>query len=141
MRDIEKSPFYGVLKEYEHWVVLFREKQVTIGSVIIMSKQLDKQSLGDVTPEAWAEFGTVTGNVERWLRTAFGAEKFNYLALMMVDAEVHFHVIPRYSKPVQFAGREFIDPDWPGATKRVAMDLDSELRANIEAELLKVASV
>ena len=141
MRDIEKSPFYGVLKEYEHWVVLFREKQVTIGSVIIMSKQLDKQSLGDVTPEAWAEFGTVTGNVERWLRTAFGAEKFNYLALMMVDAEVHFHVIPRYSKPVRFEGQDFIDPDWPGATKRIAMELPSDMLKSIEATLAKAAAV
>ena len=140
MRDIEKSPFYGVLKEYEHWVVLFREKQVTIGSVIIMSKQLDKQSLGDVTPEAWAEFGTVTGNVERWLRTAFGAEKFNYLALMMVDAEVHFHVIPRYSKPVRFEGQDFIDPDWPGATKRIAMELPSDMLKSIEATLAKAAA-
>lgn len=140
MRDIEKSPFYGVLKEYEHWVVLFREKQVTIGSVIIMSKQLDKQSLGDVTPEAWAEFGTVTGNVERWLRTAFGAEKFNYLALMMVDAEVHFHVIPRYSKTVRFVGQDFIDPDWPGATKRVAMELPSDMLKSIEATLAKTAA-
>ena len=140
MRDIEKSPFYGVLKEYEHWVVLFREKQVTIGSVIIMSKQLDKQSLGDVTPEAWAEFGTVTGNVERWLRTAFGAEKFNYLALMMVDAEVHFHVIPRYSKPVRFEGQDFIDPDWPEATKRIAMELPSDMLKSIEATLAKAAA-
>ncbi len=140
MRNIEESPFYGVLKEYEHWVVLFREKQVTIGSVIIMSKQLDKQSLGDVTPEAWAEFGTVTGNVERWLRTAFGAEKFNYLALMMVDAEVHFHVIPRYSKTVRFEGQDFIDPDWPGATKRVAMELPSDMLKSIEATLAKAAA-
>lgn len=139
VRNIHEKPFYGLIKEYNHWVVLFRDKQVTIGSVIIMSKQLDKESLGDVSAEGWSEFGTVCADVERWLKTAFGAEKFNYLALMMFDAEVHFHVIPRYSKPVHFAGKEFIDPDWPGATKRVAMDLDPELRANIKAELLKVA--
>ena len=140
MRNIADNPFYGVLKEYDHWAVLFRDKQVTIGSVIIMSKQLDKQSLGDVTPEAWAEFGTVTGNVERWLRTAFGAEKFNYLALMMVDAEVHFHVIPRYSKPVRFEGQDFIDPDWPEATKRIAMELPSDMLKSIEATLAKAAA-
>lgn len=140
VRNISRNPFYGVLKEYEHWVVLFRDKQVTIGSVIVMSKQLNKESLGDVTVEGWAEFGKVCADVERWLKTAFGAEKFNYLALMMVDAEVHFHVIPRYSKPVQFAGREFIDPDWPGATKRIAMELDADIRAKIEAELIKVAT-
>ena len=140
MRNIADNPFYGVLKEYEHWVVLFRDKQVTIGSVIIMSKQLNKESLGDVTVEGWAEFGKVCADVERWLKTAFGAEKFNYLALMMVDAEVHFHVIPRYSKPVRFEGQDFIDPDWPGATKRVAMELPSDMLKSIEATLAKAAA-
>lgn len=124
MRDVSKTPFYGVIKEYTHWVVLFRDKQVTIGSVIIMSKQLDKESLGDLSAEAWAEFGIVSRETEDLIIKTFGAEKFNYLALMMVDPEVHFHVIPRYSKPVHFEGTQFVDPDWPGATKRVALDID-----------------
>ena len=138
MRNIKESPFYGVLKEYDHWVVLFRDKQVTIGSVIIMSKELDKNSLGDVSIEAWGEFCIVSKDVEDILKRAFKAEKFNYLALMMYDPEVHFHVIPRYSQPVQFSGREFIDPDWPNATKRIAMDLDAETLDAIKSKLLSV---
>ena len=67
---------------------------------------------------------------------AFGAKKFNYLALMMYDPEVHFHVIPRYDVPVLFEGCEFVDPDWPEATKRVAMQLDDEMLAKIEQKLL-----
>lgn len=139
-RNLQDNPFYGVIKEYRHWVVLFREKQVTIGSVIIMAKDIDKQSLGALGAEAWAEFGTVTHDVEAMLKTAFGAEKFNYLALMMYDPEVHFHVIPRYSKPVQFAGMTFTDPDWPEATKRVALLLDSTILQAIEKELLRQAA-
>lgn len=130
MRDLKSQPFYDVLKEFEHWVVLFRGRQVTIGSVIIMAKDVSKHSLGKISPEAWAEFGHVSGEVEGWLKTAFGAEKFNYLALMMKDPEVHFHVIPRYSKPVDCSGRSFEDPDWPLATQMNAMELsDKELRA------------
>ena len=136
-RNLQDNPFYGVLKEYMHWVVLFRQKQVTIGSVIIMSKELEKQSLGAVSSEAWAEFPVVSADVERWLTNAFGAEKFNYLALMMYDPEVHFHVIPRYSKPVAFAGRDFIDPDWPEATRRIAIELDDDMRKAIEERLLQ----
>ncbi|MCD8561843.1 HIT family protein [Candidatus Saccharibacteria bacterium] len=136
MRNLQEKPFYGVIKEFEYWVVLFRDKQVTIGSVIIMSKELDKNSLGDVTPEAWSEFGVVSTFVETTITKAFGAEKFNYLALMMYDPEVHFHVIPRYSKPVNFAGREFIDPDWPSATKKVALELDQATLDAIKEKLL-----
>ena len=141
MRNIIDKPFYGVIKEYEHWVVLFREKQVTLGSIIVMSKQLEKTSLGDVTPQAWQEYGTVCREVESWLKEAFGAEKFNYLALMMVDPEVHFHVIPRYSSPVEFAGITFRDPDWPGATKRVALDLDEKILKKIQDTVIEAASL
>lgn len=136
MRDLREKPFYGVIKEFEHWIVLFREKQVTIGSVIIMSKELDKNSLGDVTPGAWGEFGLVSKFVEATIMKVFGAEKFNYLALMMYDPEVHFHVIPRYSKPVNFADREFIDPDWPSATKKVALELDQATLDAIKNKIL-----
>ncbi|OJU87577.1 hypothetical protein BGO17_01110 [Candidatus Saccharibacteria bacterium 49-20] len=139
-RNLQENPFYGVLKEYEHWVVLFREKQVTIGSVIIMSKELEKQSLGAVSAEAWAEFPIVSADVERWLTNAFGAEKFNYLALMMYDPEVHFHVIPRYSKSVVFEEQEFIDPDWPEATKRIGLQLDKTMLSAIEQRLREEVS-
>jgi diadenosine tetraphosphate (Ap4A) HIT family hydrolase len=33
--------------------------------------------------------------------------------LMMVDRNVHFHVIPRYSEPRRWAGVEFADAGWP----------------------------
>jgi diadenosine tetraphosphate (Ap4A) HIT family hydrolase len=81
----------------------------------------------------------VSHDVEQWLSEAFGAEKFNYLALMMKDPEVHFHVIPRYSQPVDFAGKSFVDQDWPLATERKALDLtDDELDA-IKNKIIEVA--
>lgn len=135
MRDLQQKPFYGVIKEYTHWVVLFREKQVTIGSVIIMAKDLEQKSLGDISTDDWAEFGTVCHDVESAIRMAFGAEKFNYLALMMYDPEVHFHVIPRYSQPVNFLDKEFVDPDWPDATRRIALDLDTSTLDAIQEKI------
>jgi diadenosine tetraphosphate (Ap4A) HIT family hydrolase len=129
-----------MIKEFEHWVVLFRDKQVTIGSLIIMSKELDKTSLGSISGAAWEEFGRVTAFVEQTLSTVFGAEKFNYLALMMYDPEVHFHVIPRYSTPVNFNGREYIDPDWPNATQRIAMDLDENTLHAIKEKILSAVT-
>ncbi len=136
-RDLVENPFYGVLKEYQHWIVLFRSKQVTIGSVIVMSKHTAAQSLGALSSEAWSQFGEVCKDVETAITGAFGAEKFNYLALMMDDPEVHFHVIPRYSKPVEFAGGVFVDPDWPKATQRIGLTLSDEVKQLIEQALLK----
>lgn len=58
---------------------------------------------------------------------------------MMIDPEVHFHVIPRYSKPVEFHGKTFVDSDWPEATKRVAPELTLEMREAIERALQDAA--
>lgn len=138
MRDLAIEPFYGVIKEYRDWIVLFRYRQVTIGSVIIMSKS-DKQQLGDLTAEQWSGFAEVSREVESWLRKAFGAEKFNYLALMMKDPEVHFHVIPRYSQPVEFNGKAYVDPDWPLATERKALTLTDEELDTIKNKIIEVA--
>ncbi len=55
----------------------------------------------------------MTATIESALRKAVAYEKINYLMLMMVDAEVHFHVIPRYAGTREWQGREFVDVGWP----------------------------
>jgi len=34
--------------------------------------------------------------------------------LMMVDPDVHFHVLPRYAKERNYEGLRFEDKSWPG---------------------------
>ena len=34
--------------------------------------------------------------------------------LMMVDPDVHFHVLPRYETPREYEGMTFTDEAWPG---------------------------
>ena len=48
------------------------------------------------------------------LRGFVAYEKINYLMLMMVDPDVHFHVLPRYQAPRTFGGATFPDTGWPG---------------------------
>ena len=103
-----------LIKEYKHWVVLLRTKQVTIGSLVLAAKS-EATALGDLSNEEWAEFADVSRDMEELLDISFGAEKFNYLALMMKDPNVHFHFIPRYSKPVDFNGKKYHDSAWPSA--------------------------
>lgn len=120
-----------VLKEYDHWVVLFRLKQVTVGSMIIAAKS-SANSLGELSSEVWAEFATVSEDVEAWLVTAFGAKRVNYLALMMKDPNVHFHVIPRYDGPISVDGQDFLDPDWPLKTELNEVDMSDETKQTIQ---------
>ena len=104
----------ALLGEYDHWVVLLRDPQVTAGSLVLACRHA-APALPDVPAEACAELPRVTADLERALRETFAFEKINYLLLMMVDKEVHFHVLPRYSGPREACGVTFADAGWPRA--------------------------
>ena len=102
-----------LVREYVHWVVLLRPAQVTAGSLILAAKS-DATAFGELPPAAFAELGTVVGEIEATLREVVGYERINYLMLMMVDPHVHFHVIPRYSESRSLGGMVLPDQGWPG---------------------------
>ncbi len=128
-----------VLKEYENWVVLLRPKQVTLGSVVIANKS-NATFLGEVNETEWSEFSLVAREVELALINTFGAEKFNYLALMMKDPNVHFHVVPRYSKTVVFENETFEDKDWPLKTELNSIELQQDTFKVLKEKLVEVMS-
>ncbi|GJL61382.1 MAG: HIT family protein [Nitrospirales bacterium] len=101
------------VKMFEQWVVLLRPQQVTLGSLVIVCKE-EATAFSELSSEAFLELRDVTRYVEGVLARVFSFEKINYLMLMMVDPDVHFHVFPRYSEPRIFAEQEFVDAGWPG---------------------------
>ena len=105
-----------LVREYEHWCVLLRPAQVTLGSLVMICKQ-DVTQFSDISGDAFAEMGQVTKDIEIGLKTICDFDKINYLMLMMVDPHVHMHVIPRYSEPRVFEGVEFKDTGWPAVPK------------------------
>jgi diadenosine tetraphosphate (Ap4A) HIT family hydrolase len=133
---IEKFGYpQSLVKEFEHWVVLARPGQVTLGSLVLAAKG-DATAYGALPPEAFAEQGEIVAAIERALRAFCQYERINYLMLMMVDPNPHFHVIPRYSGVRSWSGIEFPDAGWPGPPvlgSAVAIAAD-ELRA-LAAEL------
>ena len=111
---IEKFGFpTTLLREFDHWVVLLRPAQVTLGSLVLAAKS-DATAYGALPREAFVEQGEVVAVIERALAHFTAYERINYLMLMMVDPHVHFHVIPRYSTPRSWNGMEFPDSGWPG---------------------------
>ena len=126
-----------LIKEYDQWIVLLRPEQVTVGSLVLAEKS-EATHLGDLSHESWAEFAVVCRDVEDWTRRNFGAEKFNYMALMMVDPNVHFHFVPRYSQPVEVAGEAFLDADWPEWSKLGRIEMTSEQLNEISEKLRSI---
>ncbi len=102
-----------LLVEFDHWVVLLRPAQVTLGSLVLLCSD-EAGRFGDISAEASAELKVATSRIEGVLGAAFAYDKINYLMLMMVDPDVHFHVIPRYQGEREYQGQVLADAAWPG---------------------------
>ena len=99
--------------DYDHWAVLLRPGQVTLGSLVLICKE-PATAFSMISGAAFAELQPVTHHIEGVLGRTFNYDRINYLMLMMVDPDVHFHVIPRYETQRTFSSQVFTDPGWPG---------------------------
>jgi len=103
----------SVIAETRHWSVQLRPAQPTLGSLVLICTQ-PVQAFGAVSPAAFAELQEIVARVEKLLSDFVSYQRINYLMLMMVDPDVHFHVIPRYEGSRDFSGVSFPDKGWPG---------------------------
>ena len=101
-----------IIRSFQYWSVMLRPAQATLGALVLAAHE-PAETFSQLSPASFTELHTITGQIESALAKAFQYDKINYLMLMMVDPDVHFHVIPRYAQPKPFAGMEFIDAGWP----------------------------
>ena len=96
------------IKEFKYWIVCVRQKQTTLGDVVILLKR-ETENVSGMLPEEGAEFSKVINWYEELCREKFGAIKFNYIIMMMKDPFVHYHAFPRYDKVVNLFDIEWKD--------------------------------
>lgn len=114
----------SLIARYGHWLVLARPQQPVLGATVLLCLD-EARAFSGISPAAFSELAQVTGDLEAALKQAFQPDKLNYLMLMMVDPDVHFHVLPRYQAERDFAGRRITDAFWPkpvDLTQPVAAD-------------------
>ena len=128
----------SLVKEYGNWVVLVRPKQATLGALVLACKE-SAQAFSAISAAAFAELPRVIGDIEKGLNAFRPYEKINYLMLMMVDKEVHYHVLPRYGAEQDFGGSSFEDPGWPALPDLASgPELSSDELAQLTAALQSV---
>jgi diadenosine tetraphosphate (Ap4A) HIT family hydrolase len=94
-----------------------------------------------LSAEAFAEQRIAVALSERALAAFCQYDRINYLMLMMVDPDVHFHVIPRYCEPRTWGGTEFADAGWPGPPQLAsAVSLSDDQIARMGSELTAIFS-
>lgn len=118
------------LYESDYWVWSLRPVQVTLGSGILSLKR-ECTTLGELKKEEFADLADIIKVIEKTLRKSFNYDIMNYLMLMMVDKQVHYHVIPRYEKTINFEGHSWSDAGWPGVPDLSGESLEVVLLENI----------
>jgi len=126
----------SVLREFDFWTVLLRPVQVTLGSLVLVCRE-PVGHFGELSTGASGELASVAAVIESALGRAFAYDKINYLMLMMVDPDVHFHVLPRYESEREFEGVRFTDDAWPGPPQITAsQDVPESVFDALKADLV-----
>lgn len=120
------------LKIYEtdYWVWSLRPIQTTIGSGVLSLKR-QCESFSKLQQEEFCDLNNIIKVVESVLKKTFNYDVMNYLMLMMVDKQVHYHIIPRYENKVLFEGKELEDEFWPGLPNLTGETMDINMLNNI----------
>ncbi len=123
------------IAETARWTVQLRPKQPTLGSLVVVCKE-PATAFSALSGQAFTELRTVTTGVERLLKDFVEYQRINWLMLMMVDPDVHFHVIPRYDGSRHWDGLTFRDAGWPNPPALTeAVSLDDAQVIRLAAEL------
>jgi diadenosine tetraphosphate (Ap4A) HIT family hydrolase len=96
----------------KYWTWSIRPVQCTLGASILSLNRFCT-SFGDITEGESGELGAIAKLIERGLSAAFRPDKLNFIMLMMVDAHLHFHVIPRYAAARDLLSIRWVDNGWP----------------------------
>jgi diadenosine tetraphosphate (Ap4A) HIT family hydrolase len=123
----------SLVKSFEHWHILVRPAQPSLASLVLVCSDA-ADHFGGISREASSELQQATAAIERVLGEAFRFDKINYLMLMMVDPDVHFHVLPRYAEDREYQGVKFVDASWPGAPDITAAN---EFPAEVKQALIE----
>jgi len=141
---------YGdLIAETEYWLILLAPDQRNLGTCVVALKRYEGD-LAELKDVEWQEFRKIVKNLEYALRNAFNSTMFNWGCLMNSsyrndppDPHVHWHLIPRYNKRVEFESLIFEDPYFGSSTMKakggireiaeeVRMKIINEIRDNFE---------
>ena len=123
-----------LVKDFKYWAVVFKENPSVLGQVAFVLKN-ETPDFSHVKPAEMAEFPKVCKWFETKIKGLYGAEKFNYSAIMMKEHFVHFNVCPRYSGVVDMYGMKWVDEGWPKKMVDAKIDIPADVQSQIISDL------
>jgi diadenosine tetraphosphate (Ap4A) HIT family hydrolase len=129
---------YGdYMLDTEHWVIFLAPNQSKLGTCVLALKR-DEVDLAGLKKEEWGDFTRIVPKLEDTIKEVFQATMFNWGCLMNSsylqnppDPHVHWHFIPRYKYPVEFAGLTFDDPFFGYMKSQPSKKISLEVKESI----------
>ncbi len=125
-----------LIYETEYWIWSLRPVQVTLGAGVLSLKR-ECPVFSELNQEEFCDLNNIIKVIEKTLKATFNYDIINYLMLMMVDKQVHYHVIPRYERTMDFAGVLWKDSGWPGAPNLAGDEVHVKVLKEIKNEIKK----
>lgn len=123
-----------LIKEFKYWAVVFKQSPSVLGQVVFVLKN-ETPDFSHVSANEMAEFPKVCEWFETKAKKLYGAEKFNYCAIMMKENFVHFNVFPRLSSTLSKYGMEWTDEGWPKKVIDKKIEISESVQSMIIADL------
>jgi diadenosine tetraphosphate (Ap4A) HIT family hydrolase len=128
--------------ETKYWKVLLANDQAYLGRCYVSLKR-HCGDLAELKTEEWNELLVIIHKLEKSIMMAFGADLFNWTCLMNMayqnsppNPHVHWHFRPRYSRPINFAGLTFEDPEF-GSHYARETERSFEVPESVQREILE----
>lgn len=96
----------------EYWIWSLRPHQATLGAGVLSLKR-ECHAFSELKNEEYSDLSNIIRVIESTLKTSFKYDVINYLMLMMFDKQVHYHIFPRYEKPIEIMEKTWNDENWP----------------------------
>lgn len=101
------------IKDYNYWGVTLFENQYYLGRSIIFLKRHAGDAFIDTSIDEKNELeNIVIPKLTNAISNLYKPDRFNYAALGNEVEHAHWHIIPRYGKPVEFCGMVFEDKNY-----------------------------
>ncbi len=144
-KKLEAYNFGDYLGKTEHWIIFLAPNQSNLGTCVIALNRHHPTLTGLSTME-WEEFTELVEKMENAIKKAFQATLINWGCLMnsfylenKLEPHLHWHFIPRYRDPVEFAGHIFEDPHFgymrPRPLKKISPDVREKIISKIKEHM------
>ncbi len=123
-----------VIEEREHWTLAVNRNQDLLGKTMVVLRRPCVEVVG-IDRLEWSSLMNELQRLVPTLTTLFAPDQFNFAFLMNMDAQVHMHVVPRYSSVRQWRGHQFDDQHWGSAFGHEQRVLDVEDLGALAADI------